>query len=351
MPMTTRNHALDILRAIAILMVLTTHLANSFVGGTTFAKAVSVGGRGVDLFFVLSGWLLGSQLFREAQNTGTIDVKRFWIRRWLRTLPAYYAVLLATFVQFLVTHKSDLIDWRYLFFAQNYLAEQKFLGVTWSLCVEEHFYLVIAPALLVGVRYRWARIVGVMALMSLVGVHIAGGYQFRPEFLIVQTHIVFEQCAMGVFLAWLSIHRPNIWNILNRRVVPLVFVSILFYVLAIVNRTVWDWWLPNWGTGGWAVLFATWVLFASGQKVNRERWWLRPFSLIALRAYSLYLVHTDAIALAKKLPVPSLIQVVLAVVLAFLAAELLYRLVERPFSKLRDRGRLAKKSTPETTTV
>jgi peptidoglycan/LPS O-acetylase OafA/YrhL len=258
-----RNPTLDVLRAVAILGVLATHLSNSFLGGTAFARAVSVGGRGVDLFFVLSGWLLGSQLFREANATGTVDVRRFWARRWLRTLPAYYAVLLATFAQFAAQGKPELIDWRYVFFLQNYYEKPPFLGVTWSLCVEEHFYLAIAPLILFAYRYRWAIVPIVGVVLVLIGLHVAGFYIHRPNYHITETHVLFEPCGVGVLLAWLAVNRPAAWAKLCRAAKPLAVLSVALIAVAVLNRTLWDWRLPDWGTGGWALIFGTWVVAAT----------------------------------------------------------------------------------------
>ena len=331
--MTARNPSLDLLRAAAILMVLATHLGNSFAGGTDFAKALSVGGRGVDLFFVLSGWLLGSQLFREANATGTVDVRRFWIRRWLRTLPAYYAVLFATFVQFVVQGKSELIDWRYVVFFQNYFVHRPFLGVTWSLCVEEHFYLLIAPVILLAVKFRRAIVPIGLIVLALIGLHIAGFYIHRPDYHIAGTHVIFEQCGVGVLLAWLATNRPQRWAKLLRYAKPLFALSFVLIAVAVVNRTVWEWWLPDWGTGGWALIFGSWVALANAVETRRAS----TVEFVAFRAYSLYLVHIEAIVLAKKLPVSVEVQCVAAIVLAFALAEVLYRAVELPFNRLRDR--------------
>lgn len=331
--MSARNPALDTLRALAILMVLATHIANNFIGASPLAKALSVGGRGVDLFFVLSGFLLGSQLFREANQTGTIQISRFWIRRWLRTLPAYYAILLATFAQLAGTGQSALIDWRYLLFLQNYMEHRPFLGVTWSLCVEEHFYLLIAPAIWLGIRSRLAMLAIFVLVFALIGFHIAGYYRHRSDYHIAETHVVFEQCLVGVLLAWVATNRSAIWSKLLRMAWLGVASSMVLIVLAIMNRTLWDWALPDWGTGGWAAIFATWIVAANAGPWRR----FAVMEFIARRAYALYLVHIEAIVLARKLPIGVELRVVVCLVIAFGLAELLYRVVERPFDRLRER--------------
>src|SRR6516165_1345813 len=77
-----RNPALDVLRSLAIIMVVNCHVAGTFAPAPdqSYSKVLQLGGIGVELFFVLSGWLLGRQLCLELADTGTIDVWRFWLR-------------------------------------------------------------------------------------------------------------------------------------------------------------------------------------------------------------------------------------------------------------------------------
>ncbi|MCL1479007.1 MAG: hypothetical protein MH219_16525 [Marinobacter sp.] len=68
---------------------------------------------------MLSGWLLGCLLFKEMAQGG-INVRRFWVRRWMRTLPAYYVVLIYTIAQQVLTKDDPSTPWTYFFFLQNY---------------------------------------------------------------------------------------------------------------------------------------------------------------------------------------------------------------------------------------
>jgi peptidoglycan/LPS O-acetylase OafA/YrhL len=338
---TPHNGSLDVLRALAIAAVLACHIIGSFVPGSTLTRATSLGGHGVDLFFVLSGWLLGRQLYREIGATSAIDLKRFWTRRWLRTLPAYYAMLFAIAVGLILKGKSDLLDWRYIVFLQNYLVEMPFFGVSWSLCVEEHFYLAVAPAILLLWRVRWAWLVVLEAFMLATAAEF---YEWYPkpahaEFEVYASHVRGQQCAVGVLLAWLAVRRPLKWQWLCRNAWLFFAMSILCIVLSILNRTLWDWWLPDWQTLGWGLIFAAWVLLA--EATTPLNWAAARF--VAARAYSLYLVHTEAIAVAKKVDAGSEMQMAIALAVSFAMAEALYRCVERPFIRLRDRDTIAKR--------
>ena len=139
-----RNLGLDILRLVAVVLVLGRHLYLP-KEESPFLKVWQTGGWvGVDLFFVLSGYLVSGLLFREFQRHGTVDLKRFLIRRGFKIYPAFYAMILTTLAVAFVTGEG--LRWNRvageLLFLQNYLG-----GLwhhTWSLAVEEHFYLWIA---------------------------------------------------------------------------------------------------------------------------------------------------------------------------------------------------------------
>ncbi len=136
---TQRSPAIDILRAVAVLLVMGRH-----VGGKLdlFPTAWTTGGWvGVDLFFVLSGFLVSGLLFKEHARHGQLSVKNFLIRRGFKIYPAFWLMLLVSVVLFFLvqkTFKPSAILCEFLF-VQNY--GPALWNHTWSLAVEEHFYL------------------------------------------------------------------------------------------------------------------------------------------------------------------------------------------------------------------
>jgi peptidoglycan/LPS O-acetylase OafA/YrhL len=145
-----RLKQLDILRAVAVLLVLLRHFS--------FAEVLRRGGwSGVDLFFVLSGFLISGLLFAEFRKTGKISVGRFLVRRGFKIYPAFYVFLGWTVVMFPLLggqlRPGPMIS--ELFFLQSYVAGM--WPHTWTLAVEEHFYLAL-PLLLIllcrGARNR-----------------------------------------------------------------------------------------------------------------------------------------------------------------------------------------------------
>jgi peptidoglycan/LPS O-acetylase OafA/YrhL len=334
--MAHRNGSLDILRALAILMVVACHAYGHFEPGGPFARAFGLGGRGVDLFFILSGWLLGHQLFSERRQTGTIHMPRFWLRRAMRTLPAYFAVLAFTLTQAVWREGFGAIDWLYIVFLQNYLPKTPYFGISWSLCVEEHFYLVVAPLVLLAGRFaavRWftVALLAVPTVSRVMGWHQTDG--------LYETHVRFDQCAAGVLLAWVAVQRPGWWVTLQRRAKWLAGLGAVAAAgVVLIGNVPWPWAEEACELAFWTLVFASWVLLA-----NSSAWWaavpnFRPTRFIADRAYSLYLVHIDAIRGVRRLDldVPFWVELALTFVLCLALAELLYRLVERPGIRMRE---------------
>src|SRR5882672_1488657 len=152
--MASRDPNIDLIRASAIGLVLVHHIAQYLPLLSEMAhRFASLGGHGVDLFFVLSGWLIGRLYWLEAHSYGSVNVLRFWARRWLRTVPPYLFVLPIAFAAVHLS-RGEPFQWSYLIFLQNYQAKIPFFLVSWSLCVEEHFYLFLPIVLLLIARLR-----------------------------------------------------------------------------------------------------------------------------------------------------------------------------------------------------
>src|SRR5262245_8323631 len=106
-----RNCQLDLLRATAITMVVAYHVIQmSPEPLPRLMRFAHAGQYGVDLFFVLSGWLIGSLYWREHKKYGEVDLLRFWSRRWLRTIPPYLAALLLAWLAVYV-QRREAFDW------------------------------------------------------------------------------------------------------------------------------------------------------------------------------------------------------------------------------------------------
>jgi peptidoglycan/LPS O-acetylase OafA/YrhL len=141
-------HGLDHLRALAIVQVFLFHY---FIlsGGTPvwLPDWAGFGWTGVDLFFVLSGFLIAFPLLGQVKEGQPVSLRTFFTKRFFRILPAYWAVLLLYFAVPAFPEKNGIPPlWKFLTFTQNFGLDLQHTGSfshAWSLCVEEHFYLLL----------------------------------------------------------------------------------------------------------------------------------------------------------------------------------------------------------------
>lgn len=288
-----RNFGLDLLRAIAITGVFFGHAISAFESL----------GMGVRLFFVLSGFLIGRIYFRS-HVAGTFHLGDFWISRWWRTLPPYFAAL-GVFLIFEHWIPSNPLAWYYIFFLQTFLGIKGF-GPSWSLCVEEHFYLVM-PLLALATE----RIVGVKSLKWILPVYffmplliraaafvIVGGVDHMPNEWYRMTPFNCDGLIAGVYLAYLFVVEPQQFKKLRT---PAWICSVLVFVPMLIPATlhghvVFDAINSTIEAAG----FAAWLRLAydiSWHPVSfLGRWTEKTIRGIALTSYSIYLVHVLALS-------------------------------------------------------
>jgi peptidoglycan/LPS O-acetylase OafA/YrhL len=212
--MSKRYFGLDVLRSLAVLGVLLLHSIQCTANVPEVVKAVCERGwAGVDLFFVLSGFLIGSQVVGlPAEASVRNEVRNFWIKRWSRTLPLYFTVLAVyVFIKPTIFHAPFVGHaWMYCIFIQNFFPIRDF-AQSWSLCIEEQFYLVL-PLLMVFFRPKKGRAFLIPAVVSvatralIVIVHAVGGFSALtlPEhdtLFRFNTLAHLDGLSIGLFLA------------------------------------------------------------------------------------------------------------------------------------------------------
>lgn len=244
-----RESVIDGVRAIAILWVFLLHVVFFHFGtfpGTvmgifsgTWTQWIRQGVLGVDLFFVISGYLIGSILLTEYRESGGIQLRRFYARRFLRLIPVYVAVMLlaAPFLQD-IPRTAILADisptgnlenaWSNLLYVNNFVTiQEQYMGWCWSLAIEEQFYM-LAPLLLLLVLGRSRRpLVWMFVLLALSGfirLAIIRGYGFVPPFqdspdmpswslrfdtIYDKLHVRYGGLLAGVIGAYLSVFHPE----------------------------------------------------------------------------------------------------------------------------------------------
>lgn len=157
-PAKSKLHGLDHLRALAITLVFLYHYGRLFPHPEWVNTVSKFGWTGVDLFFVLSGYLIASQLFATPEATKKAFIKTFYVKRFFRIIPAYLAVV-GLYFFFPYIHEREALAplWKYLTFTQNLgldLRSQGTFSHAWSLCIEEQFYLFLPLLLAAFVRFR-----------------------------------------------------------------------------------------------------------------------------------------------------------------------------------------------------
>jgi peptidoglycan/LPS O-acetylase OafA/YrhL len=257
-----RNSGIDLLRFIAVFLVLGRHLeicpkqTNHFCHEIT--KAWQRGGWiGVDLFFVLSGFLISSLLFKEAQSYSNIDVKRFLIRRGLKIYPSFWVLLGFTLITRMFS--SDSIPIRPLIgeltFTQNYLGG--LWNHIWSLSVEEHFYSGIAFLLFLVTPYglekndhfQWISVSFTAGAIMCLSLRLLKSFLLphSPRWYLYGTHIRIDSLMFGVFLSWLWHYRNLSSKIKNIPSWFFVALGLVFLSPAFYFDLETTWWIPVFG--------------------------------------------------------------------------------------------------------
>lgn len=221
LPTAPRLPGLDHLRALAISLVLLFHY-RIFPHPEWLTEVGRFGWTGVDLFFVLSGYLISAQLFREIAQRGGISLKTYFIKRTFRILPAYWAVLALYFLVPAFREREALPPlWKFLTFTQNFGLDLQSGGTfshAWSLCVEEQFYLLLPLGLLAlapGRRGKWA-VAALPALVALgFGARLLSWYgAVVPElgwykYMYYPTYNRLDGLLVGIGIAALFHFRPQ----------------------------------------------------------------------------------------------------------------------------------------------
>ncbi|MFM6849090.1 MAG: acyltransferase family protein [Terrabacter sp.] len=359
----TRIEGLDGLRALAIAAVLVYHLNASWLPG---------GFLGVDVFFVVSGFLITTLLVREHHRTGRIALGQFWVRRARRLLPALLLCVLTSVLVARLVSQDLLVDVARqmvgaLTFSTNWLevtagtsyfdqtAPQLFMNF-WSLAVEEQFYLawplVTLGLLAVSSRIRVGVALAIGAASTvLMALLFTPGTDATRVYYGTDTHLMGLMAGAALAFAWASPQlamwvAPSRWGRPGRYAVPLACVVLLAQMALLDEQSSLTF------RGGIAVATLATAVLVMGVIERRpdgvtalQRVVRHPVATwVGARSYSIYLWHWPVILLVA-LDNPSapgtmshLLTRVWCVLVTLALADLTYRFVEAPFRSLGFRG-------------
>jgi peptidoglycan/LPS O-acetylase OafA/YrhL len=353
-----RQPGLDLLRALAIIVVAIYHAG--IMGFPLPNRVHRWGWIGVDLFFVLSGYLIGGQLLTEVARDKRLNLRRFYARRALRIVPAYFVILAIYFLVPTWREYSDMAQplWKFLFSVQNIaLHGGTAFSHAWSLAVEDQFYLALPFLLLVLFwRPRAAIVLSCVILLGGIGLRaflaaqnpsLDGGVSFRgfQAWIYYPTWTRLDPLVFGVLIAAIEKFRPKFWLRLTNSAIWLWLPALLLIAYALwlgegdhINFTACVWQFPLIATSMAALLVC-----ALSPRLPLCRITIPGAAFIASLAYSAYLVQKLAIHGTSELcrangvdtqSVPAIIGVQFSI---YAAAAILFFTVERPFLQLRRR--------------
>lgn len=357
-----RVYGLDIMRALAIIFVVLEHGLMLDKANTTFPWIKLT--NGVELFFVLSGFLIGSMLIRIFEKSDSFGIKtmgRFWIRRWFRTLPNYYLVLLINIfiVYFGIIHEDfSQFNWKFFLFLQNFSGPfTDFFWESWSLSIEEWFYLIF-PVLLgliflllkvFRVQKKYIFLISVLVLLFvplLLRIFIASRFTVNEFYLgtRIQKVVIYrlDSIALGLLAAFIRRWYPVFWH--RSRNISFIIGIVACYIILYIH------WPPDlFFTKVFRIFiesFCCFLLLPKFESIRKgPKILIRFFTHISLISYSMYLLNLAVISEVLYVNFPprgphtawALYGVYWILVLIF--STLLYKYYEKPMMDLRDRFR------------
>lgn len=356
-----RIHGLDVLRALAIIFVFMYHYVVFVSRQPTFGFIDEIGWVGVDLFFVLSGYLIGHQIFSPIANQREFSFKIFYYRRLLRTLPTYLFVL---GIYFLIPNfrENAILPplWKFLTFTQNFsLQTGTAFSHAWSLCVEEQFYLILPVMALIiiykkSIHYGWVILFGLL----LIGMFLRGSlWVYYNQHANNHFHALYytkiyyssfcrlDELVSGVAIAMLRNFHKDIWGKVTAKgnlilLFGIIGSGVTFYLFLQYHYSLF---MTVLGYPLLGISFAALTLAALSPNSYLYKIRIPGAAPIAIWSYAIYLIHKPVSVIIyrelSKFGVDALSFIaILTITLASIAIGwLLYICVETPFLKLRNK--------------
>ena len=359
--MTQKFYGLDNLRAFAIIFVFLFHYFILSGGEPRWLPDLArFGWTGVDLFLVLSGFLISYQLFQEIQNEDKISLKNFFFKRVFRILPAYFFTVGLYFCLPFFREKESLPPlWKFLTFTQNLglnLKDEGTFSHCWSLCVEEHFYLFLPLILMFIASRKWMkRAYWVLILFFVFGIAIRiysydhlylpnlsdeSNWMYWYKYIYYPTYNRLDGLLAGVLIAGLYHFYPKIWA----KVSPFGNLIFCFGLMILVAAYFLceDQMTFNASVFGFPLIALGYVCFVLGAISPTSFLYhcnSKILSRIATLSYVVYLTHKGVIhmthQLLEKFEIESNLMLVICVVTCLGFAQTVHIIVEKPFMRLR----------------
>ncbi|MFK7951507.1 MAG: acyltransferase family protein [Ekhidna sp.] len=342
-----RKIGLDVLRGLAIILVLFRHsdLSNNILK--------DFGWLGVDLFFVLSGFLISNLLFTEYRKNGEFEIKQFLIKRGFKIFPPFYFFIFITLLYHLFFKQDSTIEYQKLLSELLYL-QSYISGIwlhTWTLAVEEHFYLLFSVILFFSTRKHLLekKIIVIGTLISLMIVsltlrfHISYPHRNDDFFGFTQTHLRSDGILIGILISYLLNFIKTTHLLLQRKWIPfcisIVLIAPGFYFkgggffMNTIGLT-----LTNIGFSILVLLVLDIDNFVRTSLPTLAKRGLNFLSFIGINSYSIYLWHLNSKSVTNLLFTfdPSL-NTLIYITISIISGVIMSYLIEKPSIIIRNR--------------
>ncbi len=354
-----RNFGLDAIRALAIILVVLSHctyILPEFNLQLTNGIRL-LGATGVDIFFVLSGFLIGGILLRklEAGQTSFSDLVHFWKRRWLRTLPNYFVVLILNVI-IIFFLRNTLVDniWMYVPFLQNFVTTHPdFFTEAWSLSIEEYAYIIL-PFLIYSSFLFFSKTNTSKAFLYTTVLVIFILFIFKIQFYNsseIKTYndwsSQFRKVVLyrldAIYYGFVMVYLVSKYKFFKKNSLLLLVVGAVLFLNLHTIIVLFDimpddfklfysvFYLPLISISI-ALVFPYFLKLKANDNLNKI------IQYISTRSYAIYLVNYSLVLLTLlKFLEPSVFFVFIYLIVTFVISELLYRWIELPVLKLRNR--------------
>lgn len=298
-----RRIELDFVRGCGILLVMMDHFRVPNTGVWVldgFREFILFAGeQSMTVFFVLSGFLVGGLLMKEYRDTHRVHAGRFLLRRMFKIWPSYYVLLLVHLA--IRRHPWQTFLWQNALNVQNYFGSS--ILQTWSLAVEEHFYLMLPLLMLFIASRRWSA----RSMLLLFGGINAAAFLWR--FYAVrrlghyanfhQTQYNIDSILLGVILAVLFYFLPEVYAKLSRRAWPLILIVAAGEFLTAMPSGIWA--EPFLHVIGYFTCGAILLLAVEHSGRMTRTWPYRAVATAGIYSYGIYLYHSVMLTVGDRI--------------------------------------------------
>lgn len=297
-----RIFGLDLVRSLSVCAVVFAHSGYEYIAGFRYGVIA------IEYFFVMSGFLVGEMLIKEFYQGSDFKLLfNFWIKRWFRTLPLYYLILILKII--LTSPFVGLKVWPYFFFLQNNVGGISFFSVSWTLVIEEWFYLIMPLVIFIvfkkGItksKFMAFTIFVLIAEIALRMLYVA--YKDVPWGGIVGSFpFRFDSFMIGVFVAFIKIDYRKVFDwIASTRVFLMTTLVLLAYIVVFsyddggqLDSKVY--WTRTIGFTITSILLAMQLPFLNNSpflnSIADQTIFKKIVTWLSLLSYPVYLIHMD----------------------------------------------------------